>query len=141
MRTVALAGLAAQPMRILCLGAHSDDIEIGCGATIVTMLAANKAVELSWVVFSAQGAREEEARRSAATILAGANRHELTIHGFTDGVFPHEAPAAEEEVRGNQGAIQPRPGAHASGRRPASGSPCGFRVDLEHLSRSLDPGV
>ena len=51
--------------RILCLGAHSDDIEIGCGGTLLSLIDENPAVEVRWVVFSAQPPRSIEAKRSA----------------------------------------------------------------------------
>ena len=47
--------------KILCLGAHSDDIEIGCGGTILRLLKEIGEVEVKWIVFSANGRRTEEA--------------------------------------------------------------------------------
>jgi LmbE family N-acetylglucosaminyl deacetylase len=78
------------PLRVLCLGAHSDDIEIGCGGLILDLVARRRRIELDWVVFSAAGARAQEARRSAALFLRGAARHRVAIHGFRDGFFPYE---------------------------------------------------
>lgn len=74
--------------RVLVLGAHSDDIEIGCGAT---MLALQKAVELdvTWVVFGAAGEREDEARASAGAFLANAASASVRCHAFRDGYFPY----------------------------------------------------
>ena len=78
------------PLRILCLGAHADDIEIGCGGTVLTLLAARRNVECHWVVFSGGGgSREREAQRSADLFLAKARRRHLTVHGFRDGFFPY----------------------------------------------------
>ena len=56
-------------LNILCLGAHSDDIEIGCGGTILRMLQEYPKMDFFWVVFSANPQRAEEARRSAARFL------------------------------------------------------------------------
>ena len=64
----------AAPLRILCLGAHCDDIEIGCGGTLLQLLAARPRVEVTWVVFSSPGVREQEARASAAQFLGEAQR-------------------------------------------------------------------
>lgn len=78
------------PLRILCLGAHADDIEIGCGGTILALLAARRSVDCHWVVFSGGGGpREREARKSADLFLARAKRRQLTVHGFRDGFFPY----------------------------------------------------
>jgi len=78
------------PLTILCLGAHADDIEIGCGGTILTLLAARRNVECHWVVFSGGGgAREREAQSGADLFLARARQRHLTVHGFRDGFFPY----------------------------------------------------
>ena len=53
------------PFRILCVGAHSDDIEIGCGGSILDLLDRHRNVEIDWIVFSGLGPREREARSSA----------------------------------------------------------------------------
>jgi LmbE family N-acetylglucosaminyl deacetylase len=79
-----------QPLRVLCLGAHADDIEIGCGGTLLTLLAARRKVECHWVVFSGgDGPREAEARESATRFLARAKSHSITVLAFRDGYFPH----------------------------------------------------
>ena len=65
-----LAGNAEAPRRILALGCHSDDIEIGCGATLLLLTRTCPDLEVTWVVFGADGARAEEARASAARFLA-----------------------------------------------------------------------
>jgi len=57
------------PLQILCLGAHSDDIEIGCGGTILHLLSRYSNLEVVWVVFSSGREREREARASAALFL------------------------------------------------------------------------
>src|SRR5712664_2966104 len=79
-----------RPYRILCLGAHPDDIEIGCGGTLLALLANGHAVSCHWVVFSGGGtAREREARAGAARFLARAKRRTLDVHTFRDGFFPY----------------------------------------------------
>ena len=60
--------------RVLCLGAHSDDIEIGCGGTILSLLERNDNVLVRWCVFSANEERAGEARKSAAAFLTTALR-------------------------------------------------------------------
>src|SRR5690242_2234437 len=75
---------------ILCLGAHSDDIEIGCGATILGLLAAHPGARVTWVVFSGNAVREAEARRAAARFLGGARASEIYTRRQRDGFFPAE---------------------------------------------------
>jgi LmbE family N-acetylglucosaminyl deacetylase len=79
----------ARPLRVLCLGAHSDDIEIGCGGLILS-LAATRKVDVTWVVFSAPAERQREARRGAALFLKRATRKHVRIEQFRDGFFPYE---------------------------------------------------
>jgi LmbE family N-acetylglucosaminyl deacetylase len=78
------------PLRIVCLGAHSDDIEIGCGGLILSLIASVRPVEVDWVVFSAASKREQEARRGAALFLKGTRRPRVHIHQFRDGFFPYD---------------------------------------------------
>jgi LmbE family N-acetylglucosaminyl deacetylase len=74
---------------VLCLGAHSDDIEIGCGGLVLHLLERRR-VELHWVVFSAAETRAREARQSAALFLRGAARQRVQLHDFRDGFFPYD---------------------------------------------------
>ena len=60
----------AQALQVLCLGAHSDDIEIGCGATIRRLIQEYPNIRVHWVVLGSTGVRIEEALKSAETILA-----------------------------------------------------------------------
>jgi LmbE family N-acetylglucosaminyl deacetylase len=75
---------------LLCLGAHSDDLEIGCGGTILRLLAERKAAEVDWVVFSATPRRALEARRGARLFLKGSRGRRVTLQKFPDGFFPSE---------------------------------------------------
>jgi LmbE family N-acetylglucosaminyl deacetylase len=75
--------------RVLALGSHSDDIEIGCGATLLALTRAIPEAEVTWVVLGAEGRREREARASAKAFLAAAPRAEVVVHGFRDGFFPY----------------------------------------------------
>jgi LmbE family N-acetylglucosaminyl deacetylase len=88
------------PLCILCLGAHSDDIEIGCGGLILQLTAA-RPVDVDWVVFSAPGPRAEEAKRSAKLFLRGARRQRILLKQFRDGFFPYDAAIKEafEELK------------------------------------------
>ena len=75
---------------VLCLGAHSDDIEIGAGATLLRLVRENPRTRIVWVVLAAAGRRGEEARASAARFLAGAGEGaaEVVLREFRDGHFP-----------------------------------------------------
>jgi LmbE family N-acetylglucosaminyl deacetylase len=78
---------ASRPLRLLCIGAHSDDLEIGCGGTLLTWLEAVPTVEITWVVLTGDGARVVEAKRSARALLRRA-RTDIVLGGFTDGFLP-----------------------------------------------------
>jgi LmbE family N-acetylglucosaminyl deacetylase len=79
-----------QPLRLLCLGAHADDIEIGCGGTILRLAAENPQMSVCWVVFSGQGQRRNEAETAARAFLAGLADTAVTVLGFRDGFFPSQ---------------------------------------------------
>jgi LmbE family N-acetylglucosaminyl deacetylase len=74
---------------LLCLGAHSDDIEIGCGGTVMKLVSANPDLEVHWVVLSAEGKRAEEAWAGADSFLRGCAKPEVEIEGFRERYFPH----------------------------------------------------
>jgi LmbE family N-acetylglucosaminyl deacetylase len=81
-----------EPLRLLCLGAHPDDIEIGCGGTLIRLLAERPDTIVRWIVFSGNECRRTEAETSARQFLAGlaAPQSAVTVHGFRDGFFPAE---------------------------------------------------
>jgi LmbE family N-acetylglucosaminyl deacetylase len=80
-------------LSILCLGAHSDDIEIGAGATLLSMIQRGIRLEVFWVVLSAADGREIEAKASAADFLAAAESAQIEIKSFRDGFFPEQGEA------------------------------------------------
>jgi LmbE family N-acetylglucosaminyl deacetylase len=73
--------------RLLCIGAHSDDIEIGAGATILRILRESPDVEVTWCVLSGSEIRQDEARRAAERLLRNAARS-LIFTSFPDSQFP-----------------------------------------------------
>jgi LmbE family N-acetylglucosaminyl deacetylase len=92
-----LAALALErPPRVLCLGAHADDIEIGCGGTVRRLAASLPGLALRWVVFSGDEQRAAEARASAADFLAGIAAQRVELHGFRDGFLPTQHAAVKE---------------------------------------------
>lgn len=78
------------PLTLLCLGAHADDIEIGAGGTVLSLLESRPDARAHWVVLSAQGERRAEAEAAANAFLARAAAREISIHEFRDGFFPAE---------------------------------------------------
>lgn len=88
MHPLGLIGGGQPVRRVLAIGAHSDDIEIGCGATMLA-LRELRDIDITWVVLGADGARGEEARASAAAFLGQGPGSSLQCHGFRDGFFPY----------------------------------------------------
>ncbi|MGH9537953.1 MAG: PIG-L deacetylase family protein [Terriglobales bacterium] len=86
----------AAPLTVLCLGAHSDDIEIGCGGTILQLLSHYSNVEVQWTVFSSGREREKEARTSADLFLKQARRSRVVVKNFRDGFFPYQGEKIKE---------------------------------------------
>jgi LmbE family N-acetylglucosaminyl deacetylase len=74
--------------RILCLGAHCDDIEIGCGGTILKLIQDYKNLVFYWVVFSSNEVRHKEALKSAELFLQGATVENIEIKNFRNSFFP-----------------------------------------------------
>ena len=83
-------GLNRSVKRVLCLGAHSDDIEIGCGGTLLRLAATFPTIEIHWCVFGAGGRRKKEARSSAAEFLGGLKKCRVSVSEFRESYFPQE---------------------------------------------------
>jgi len=92
--------------RVLVLGAHADDIEIGCGATLLA-LQRSRDVEVDWVVLGVNGIRESEARASAESFLAGASSSSVMCHGFRDGYFPYLGGEIKDVFEGLKTRVDP----------------------------------
>jgi LmbE family N-acetylglucosaminyl deacetylase len=89
MLPLSLGSTGSAHLRLLCLGAHSDDIEIGCGGTILRLLEERRISHVTWIVLGATGDREKEARQSAELFLFGAPEARVEVTGFRDGFFPY----------------------------------------------------
>jgi LmbE family N-acetylglucosaminyl deacetylase len=94
------------PLQILCLGAHSDDLEIGCGGTVLRFLAERDAA-VHWVVLGCSGERSIEAQLSAESLLAGAKQKQVEIHRFRDGFFPYVGGEIKEAFEQLKGQVSP----------------------------------
>lgn len=86
----------SEALRVLCLGAHSDDVEIGVGGTLLRLAERPEALHVRWVVFSGDGEREREARESAVRLMEGGDSLEVDVHDFRDGFFPEQWAAIKE---------------------------------------------
>jgi LmbE family N-acetylglucosaminyl deacetylase len=80
---------SGRSLKVLCLGAHSDDIEIGAGGTIMGLIAAGVELDVHWCVLSAAGPRHDEALAGAEAVLSGASRRRVECKSFRDGFFPY----------------------------------------------------
>jgi LmbE family N-acetylglucosaminyl deacetylase len=85
------------PLRILLLGAHADDIEIGCGGAVLRLVAEHPGAEVRYVVFAASPTRADESRAAATELAAGA-RLTVDIHGFRDSFLPWDQPVRLKET-------------------------------------------
>ena len=83
-----LGSTPKRPLRVLCLGAHCDDIDIGCGGALLALLRRHKPARVTWVACSSTPQRAKELRASAKRFLAGAAQREVIAWGFRDGFFP-----------------------------------------------------
>ena len=96
MLPLALNHPSDRPLAILCLGAHSDDIEIGAAGAILTLLERHPGSRVRWIVFSANEQREAEARSSADSLLSRAGEADVIVHHFQDSFFPAELPRIKQ---------------------------------------------
>jgi len=83
-------------LAVLCLGAHSDDIEIGCGGTLLKLAKEHPDARFDWVIFGAAGTRKKEAEASAAALLKGAALRTIAVKSFRDGYFPYDGAAIKD---------------------------------------------
>ena len=92
---------------VLCLGAHCDDIEIGCGGTILKLLEANPQLSVDWIVFSSDDVRAEEARASAAAFLRGAREANVAVEAFRGRYFTYVGSELKEYFDRLGGTLSP----------------------------------
>jgi LmbE family N-acetylglucosaminyl deacetylase len=90
MRALTLDQPEAGATRVLAIGAHPDDIEIGCAGTVLKLIEQEAVSEVAWVVLSGAEERAAEARRSAEALLEGVPSSEVIVKDFPDGFFPYQ---------------------------------------------------
>jgi LmbE family N-acetylglucosaminyl deacetylase len=86
----------AKPLHILCIGAHCDDIDIGCGGTLLKLLSRTRRAEVTWVALSTKGERGRELKASARRFLRNAAHTRMVMHEFRDAFFPAQYAAIKE---------------------------------------------
>src|SRR5437899_6105149 len=107
MESIGLLAGGKPPKRIIALGAHSDDIEIGCGGTILRLAAERPQLEVLWVVFAATPERAAEARASACAFLEGVATTKVIVRDYRDGFLPFSGAAMKDEFETLKGAFSP----------------------------------
>ena len=98
---------AGERLSVLCLGAHSDDIEIGAGATLLSLIERGVLLDVHWCVLSGAGEREKEARASAADFLKGATKTQVEVMSFRDGFFPEHGEAIKSWFEALKSRVNP----------------------------------
>lgn len=96
-----------QPLEVLCIGAHSDDIEIGCGGTLLTLDGLRRDLLIHWVVLSAEGHRRDEATAGAELFRGGMRSGSIRLGGFRDGFFPFQGTEIKEFFEGLKTNLSP----------------------------------
>jgi LmbE family N-acetylglucosaminyl deacetylase len=107
MMHLSLNEAASKPLTILCLGCHADDIEIGCGGTVLRLGEQYPSSVFHWVVFSTNGIREAEANRAAALFVDASRLRGPLLKNFRDGFMPFEGAQIKEAFEELKGAISP----------------------------------
>jgi LmbE family N-acetylglucosaminyl deacetylase len=96
-----------RPPVLLFIGAHADDIEIGCGGAVVELLKRHPGAQVHWVVLSSENGRDREARKAARALLKGAGSVDLRIEGFRGAYFPAEFAAIKDYFESLKRAARP----------------------------------
>ncbi len=107
MHGFSLTGGGRAVRRVLCLGAHSDDIEIGCGGTLMRLAEECPDLGVYWVVFGAREQRALEARQSADVLAAPFSERHVEVKGFRDSFFPYVGGEIKEYFEQLKGAFSP----------------------------------
>jgi len=97
--------LPADGQEILCLGAHCDDIEIGCGGTLIELMRAHPGITMRWVVFSSNDIRAAETRAAAQRI--GGSRIAIEVCDYRNGYFPYVGAAIKDCFEALKARVRP----------------------------------
>jgi LmbE family N-acetylglucosaminyl deacetylase len=94
-------------LSVLCLGAHSDDIEIGAGGTLLSWMDRGVRLDVHWCVLSGIDERGREAKASATDFLAAAENRTIEIMSFRDGFFPEQGEQIKIWFEALKGRVNP----------------------------------
>jgi LmbE family N-acetylglucosaminyl deacetylase len=100
-------GESLRPRTLLCIGAHCDDIEIGCGGAVQTLIARNPELDVRWVIFGSDAERGPESAAAAARLAKGARSFELVEHRFRNSYMPYAGPEVKEAFDALRRSIEP----------------------------------
>jgi LmbE family N-acetylglucosaminyl deacetylase len=106
MLSLNLGEKAKEGLTVLCLGAHSDDIEIGCGGTLLHLAAVFPKLKFYWVVFSALGLRGEEAVKAAELFAAGCEK-DVILKSYRDGFLPYSGAQVKDFFEETKARVNP----------------------------------
>lgn len=106
MMSLGLTKKGSEPLTILCLGAHSDDIEIGCGATLLQLKGLCGKLRFHWIVFSATGTRGPEAAK-ASELITGSCDKKIVLKEYRDGFLPYNGGAVKDEFEQMKAEVDP----------------------------------
>jgi LmbE family N-acetylglucosaminyl deacetylase len=107
MLALMLDSVREKTLSILCVGAHCDDIEIGCGGTLLALQGRSKRLAIDWAVLSGSAERRKEAQSSMRMLVKPVHRGELLFADFTDGRFPAAYSDIKEFVESLKGRLRP----------------------------------
>ena len=99
--------LGRGPSRMLAIGSHADDIELGCGGAVLALTEAHPDLEVTWLVLGADGVRADEARASAEAFLEHAAAKTVIVEGFRDGFFPYLGPTVKDRFEELKNEVSP----------------------------------
>ena len=98
---------ASAPLRVTCLGAHCDDIEIGCGGTLLSLRAQFPQLEMRWLILSSNELRAAEARASAERFGVADPAKHVQVESFRDGYLPYEGAAVKQAIHAHRETFEP----------------------------------
>jgi LmbE family N-acetylglucosaminyl deacetylase len=96
-----------EPLKLLAIGAHADDIEIGCAGTILKLIGDRALAEVCWVVLTGDTRRAAEAAGSADAVLDAVPHKRVILKGFRDGYFPYDGPEIKDFFEQLKGEVSP----------------------------------
>jgi LmbE family N-acetylglucosaminyl deacetylase len=97
----------SQPRQVLCLGAHCDDIEIGCGGMLLSLRRRHPGLAIHWAVFSGEDARQAETSAAAARLIGEGSGSRLELHAFRGSYFPSQFDAIKDRFEQLKARLRP----------------------------------